>query len=349
MAKHTTIHRFLAFTVGILSTIAVCVAQTSLNSRDYGIREGDIVHYSEFQDSDEGLYGTNMIWNFNCLKTTSHGNYAFFPAIDGHTKCVDSQKLYSFLPAKDSVLLLAVEDPLNKISYESPITLLTFPLQYGQTNSTSFSGKGQHCNRIPIKEHGFSQTTFDAYGTIILPDNDTIRNVMRVHNNLSSYLDVYKHSNDSLTFHKEEDRFLWFARGYRHPVFEIHRCTYKYEGEVVYKYGISRQLENICTNDSNDNLCIEPIKQSEQNTGKLLRHTVAVNGENLKVDYTLSQDASLKFTLCDGSGIVFNAKSINGIAGNGQATISLQGLRHGQYVLYINADGIVSNNKFTYK
>ena len=349
MAKCFTIYRFLSFVVGILSATTVCLAQTSLNSPDYGIREGDIVHYSEFQYSDEGLTGANMMWNFNSLKSTSYGKYAFFSAMDGHTKSVDSQKLYSFLPSTDSVLLLTVEDPLNKISYESPINLLTFPLQYGQTISTSFFGKGQHCNRIPIKEHGTSQTTFDAYGTIILPNNDTIRNVMRVHNNLSSDLDIYKHSNDSLTFHKEENRFMWLARGCRYPIFEIHRCTYRHEDEVVYKYSVSRQLKYVYTNGGNDSLSIESIKQSEQNIAKLLRHTVAVNGENLIVDYSLSQDATLKFTICDGSGIVFRTVSACGTTGDCHTTISLQGLRHGQYVLYINADGIVSNNKFTYK
>ena len=69
-----------------------------------------------------------------------------------------------------------------------------------------------------------------------------------------------------------------------------------------------------------------------------------VNGGTVTVSYDLLADATVTALVCDVSGVVYRQQSQTGQAGDSyQMTILCNGLRCGQYVLYLNANGQVSS------
>lgn len=71
---------------------------------------------------------------------------------------------------------------------------------------------------------------------------------------------------------------------------------------------------------------------------------VKVNGTSVSVSYDLTSDATLRASVCDVSGIVYRQQVKDGLAGDSyMMTIECDGLRHGQYVLYMNVNGQVAS------
>ena len=71
------------------------------------------------------------------------------------------------------------------------------------------------------------------------------------------------------------------------------------------------------------------------------------SGRNIHVEFTVNSPASVSFVLSNSEGMAFHSFSGNYQPGeNNSIDISCAGLPRGQYVLYINANGSVSSEKF---
>lgn len=71
---------------------------------------------------------------------------------------------------------------------------------------------------------------------------------------------------------------------------------------------------------------------------------VVVNNNTITVGYTLRQDATVTAMVCDISGVIYRQQSQTGQTGDHyQMTILCDGLRRGQYVLYMNVNGQVTS------
>jgi hypothetical protein len=62
-----------------------------------------------------------------------------------------------------------------------PETLLRYPFAYGDSLSAPFHGTSQYCERTYAQVYGLSSVKADASGTMVTPEGDTLRHVLRVH------------------------------------------------------------------------------------------------------------------------------------------------------------------------
>lgn len=82
----------------------------------------------------------------------------------------------------------------------------------------------------------------------------------------------------------------------------------------------------------------------------IFHHSVTTTGKQLTISYSLNNTADITALVSDPMGIVYRQKKVHNDRGDGFAfTIDCGDLRRGQYVLYLNVNGIVYNEKLSIK
>ncbi len=161
----------------------------------------------------------------------------------------------------------------------------------------------------------------------------------------------------------ETNTYRWYAAGYRYPVLEVIATGYKGEKpwttEAFYCAPEDQQQlydpENeearklLADNESNgsgtENGNSPDKEDGKKSVDDILQDlNVVVNNNTITVGYTLRQDATVTALVCDISGVVYRQQSQTGQTGDHcQMTILCDGLRRGQYVLYMNVNGQVTS------
>ena len=78
----------------------------------------------------------------------------------------------------------------------------------------------------------------------------------------------------------------------------------------------------------------------------MIHYTVEVHDKVITLRYDLIEDCSVKAIVANVAGIVYREKQLSGETGvSNECTIDCGGLRSGEYILYINANGQVYQQK----
>ena len=190
---------------------------------------------------------------------------------------------------------------------------------------------------------------------------------------LKTFVDSIKFPVDSIrlgvvkdTLVIETNTYRWYAAGYRYPILEVISTGYKggkpWKMEAYYcapeeqlplddpENEEARKLlagsgNNGSSGSGSDNDNSSRDGNSQNGLGNILQDlSVTVSGSAVTVNYTLLQDATVTAMVCDISGVVHSQQSRAGQPGEAcQMTISCDGLRRGQYVLYLSANGQVAS------
>ena len=86
----------------------------------------------------------------------------------------------------------------------------------------------------------------------------------------------------------------------------------------------------------------------ENTAGKnIIHYTITNNGTSVVLDYDLDAEASINALLCNSRGMVYGRKKAHMTGGTGyQISFDTVSLPRGEYILYINVNGKVYNEKF---
>lgn len=277
---------------------------------------------------------------------------------------------------ENNVLKLSVkEDNQTYIRYDLREPILMFPFSYGDRISGMFHGTGTFCDKLRMRSCGSYSLCADEQGSLVTIDGDTLHNVMCLHalryENVSYFPREQVPSNygvftdDSIracissdTLVLQEDFCRWYAPGYRYPVAE--RCRYSYSGQVIAEYSLFCPLEeqeNLDLDEANieirqkvkDGTYVPYRNPSNVNSDNIMDYHCSMDdsGRNIHVEFTVNSPASVSFVLSNSEGMAFRSFSGNYQPGeNHSVDISCAGLPRGQYVLYLNANGSVSSEKF---
>ena len=280
-----------------------------------------------------------------------------------------------------ALMLTGFENNLLKVEYDQPELLLRMPLVYGDHYEGQFHGTSVYCEKVFSRTFGTYRVAVDGTGSMLLPSGDTLRHVSRVHSTkltsarffpevqrermLKTYVDSIKFPADSIRFGVNNDSLVietntyrWYAAGYRYPVLEVIATGYKGEKpwttEAFYcSPELQQQIDDSeneqarrllankdATGGTDDRTSADDGQNSLDN---ILHHlTVTVSGSVVTIGYTLLQDATVTALVSDVSGIVYRQQSQTGQTGESyEMSIPCAGLRRGQYVLYLNVNGLV--------
>lgn len=371
----------------ILCTVLVgflfplCVYSQTLNTSYNLPRSGDKLMKCQITTIQPNKGGSQQVWDFTDIKLQD-ANYELKYEAQGNDTIIatEHRTMYYYQKSGDSLFCIGYENPTTFIIYQKPELLLTFPISQGYTVYDYFEGKGNYCNYLNIHLRGKTTITADASGKLILPDGDTIQNVLRTYTHKyihqqtqpqkkldnSSYIDTipftinkdsidYLIANDSV--HIEMEIWRWYASGYRYPIFETIKSTiYKlgtpYEHfSTSFAYMPSEQYYDLPYDAENQRQ--REIKQQgkdwkEERDNKdipniLIDYQIQVYNNDLQVYYELKESSHISIILYNIQGEQLSAiQKYNQSSGVYNEIIKIGDYPKGKYILQI----VVGNKKY---
>ena len=301
-----------------------------------------------------------MVWDFSGkLGSKGSSQVMFMKDSTGVVSVMEPGKISYYRTTPDTLILIGSESSLEKREYTVNKVSKKFPLEYGDSVSKSFRCEGMYCGDHPFREVGTTTVKVDADGAIVLAENDTIRNVRRVHT-IDSYsicMDLDSAALDSakLTLVIDE-RYEWYLPASQYPIIEDVTSTTFHDTEAIgttryaccnlpeeqVAYYITQEDEEDETGEQ------EGFSEEGQQVNDIIHYDVETEGKTIHLLYDLDEDATISTIVANHMGFLFIYNQWTQQAGQGYSVqIDCNGLRPGIYILYINVNGKVYSEKVT--
>ena len=348
----------MAVLCALLAYFTSVNAQNCIDFDTNGLRIGDSLSVACLPYTDVGENGEKQLWDFSNLPCESSRDVWFVEDSVGYTKLIGVDENSHLRINKDSLLLSAYENPQLRICFDKPKLNMMYPLYYGDRHVSSFAGKGMYCGQHYLWKKGVTEIEADGEGTLILQEGDTLRNVLRVYCLTTASVRMSSDSllTDSARYQQNiEERYLWFARGYRYPVFEVLTSTLYDEMEPIYTEQWSRKLrlrsECLVTDSINKEIqYMDSLSTANCNIANVISYTLTTENNRVIISYNLTAHARIHVIVADVMGVAHRNMTTVHDAGEGyDMQIDLNGLRRGRYIIYMNVNGKVFNHKVEVK
>jgi hypothetical protein len=208
-----------------LTGLAICAAavkgQTVLTYNNQALVPGTSHDFIFTINKSEGPSGANVIWDYSDL-TPSKVNLTSHMLNPLHLEKSDEIKeantvieefgnLFYFKVSQNSVEQYGAVSCNTITKFDVPFVKLKFPFAFGDRANGNYSGI-QESKNLKTKVYGKYEILADAYGTLILPGNISISNVLRV-----KQTRTYENDNSNLT----EITYRWYTDDVRYPLLVI--------------------------------------------------------------------------------------------------------------------------------
>lgn len=345
-------------------------------------RNGDkLIGYS-INLTSPGNHGSDVTWDFSDIKVKNKEYPLQFISLKEKTDTLlmtyQNARFYCKVIG-DTLKDIGYENRLMKVIFDQPKNIIVYPMAYGDSISGYFFGRGNYCERYPMRVLGKYTSKVDACGKLYLPNGETLQNVTRictstVHSNIFFQTDSVSipkenYSNSQIENWLESDEYAvitneysWYAQGYRYPIIEFREIYYSpNEEDRGFDANYFSTHEQACLPIDDDNI---ELRQSDFYHITQISSDNNINDSDVNINndfnYTFSQDKSLHKVL-----IEINANSpidaetilanINGMVyrtvkkTNVYSTnieLDYSDLPRGRYAVYIKAGLNVYTEKF---
>lgn len=334
---------FLFLAIQLLAS-AVCLSNKELTAELNALRPGDHVIKQQIEYVSPGSDGENVFWDFSSLAAREDDYTLFFlcESPDDPTRISgwEHQTRYSYRQTNDSLVMTGYRSRSAWMKYEQPEVQMVFPFAYGDSIKTPFRGEGRFFRDMELFASGYTSVEADARGTLITPANDTLKQTLRVKR--VRHYDFVGTEGDAMRL----ETYLWYAPGYRYPVFETYRSMVVRASACEEDYATAfffplAGLEDLAEDAEN-----EKIREAgKQDQDLLLSCSLTPNPveNDCVVSFALSSEAEVLIRLCDLMGnLVLQPNHKEGLpAGEYQRTLSTRHLQTGNYVLSVQANNYV--------
>lgn len=380
---------FLLIPLLLVLCINICNSQYVLTKENNLIRGGDCIVKQQVEYVNPGESGENKSWDFSGINVIKDKYLLVYRSYnDTLYTGMEHRTLYGYQFLNDTLYNTGYENPLVILNDSIAQVSIVYPLTYGQKINKDFYFKGKYSSNKTMESIGQTNIHADSYGTLILPDADTIENVLRVCIRNISNIKIYDRKNgltadtvnvDPMPVHKEEI-FRWYAEGYRYPLFETISHMYYKDNKLLSSFGTAfyysmvMQQENI--NDSvnarirEKNILItdgKPNSRSINNCNSSEHDLIYVQEElepeagnaslsltifqdNITIGYNFPKRSHIEIILTDMQGRVFYYAPKRSIENGGyDVAISRDNMMPGDYILCFVINGESQNRRFTLK
>ena len=327
-------------------------AQQVVDMISNGIRANDQIEVIETEYQSSGDAGRDVTWDVSQISECSRVDVSFESDSTGIIVRNDGKSLSSFVMHGDSLLQTSYETPLEQITYSVPVLTMRYPMSYGDTWEKDFHGDGTYCHQFHERRVGRIQSVADGYGRMIISETDTLYQVLRVYTLKTSSIQISPDScvnNPGRLKQEIEERYQWFARGYRYPVYEtVSRTSYDNLIPVAtrqYAHCCMPEIQRLLSDEHNEQIAKEDSLQ-QFSSGDIFHYEVSNNGNIVQIDYALDKPAHIRTIVADVMGMVYRNQQWNGFATEHNVmSIDCSGLRRGHYILYMNVEGKIYHEK----
>lgn len=191
-------------------------------------RPGDELSVVRYSVTDFLKSGENIIWNFSNASVVS-GIEQFkvlFRGDNNYGLSLDKVR-NDFRLEGDTLFWCGFERRMSEMRDSLPAVKVVFPVAYGDSCSSTFYFQGVQAISNHISSKGQSCSKADGYGILIMPDCDTVADVLRMRSDyyISGGLDKDMGSlNDSVPMLLYQC-YEWYAQGYRYPLIWVNRLS----------------------------------------------------------------------------------------------------------------------------
>lgn len=283
-----------------------------------------------------GAAGDNITWNFSELKEISpfvgsikQNNLFKSGTTNANVELEEFGTTFLFSISKSNMKQVGYvsQDKRTKVYYEPAFERMRFPFNYEDNYSTTFGGEYTFDDNKIGDISGNATIEADAWGTLILPNNKTYTQTIRI-KTAKSYTTTYPNSASNKV---EITTYRWYNQGHRYPLLVL--TEYKtYSGE------------NVSTNYQaayNSNVSLK----SAEDKSFTLDENVSVfpnpTGRDLTVQLYSPKDATAQIVIYDLTGkklIVKNNLEISTGINAVILTKDIENLKPASYVVQVNFD-----------
>lgn len=321
------------------------------------IDSSDSLQKSKIRYFSPGKGGKDRVWDFSRkLGSKESSLVMFYKDSTGVVSVVEPGKILYYRTTPDTLILFASESQLEKREYARKKVSKRFPLEYNDSIIKRFRCEGMYCGNHPFREVGTTTVKVDAQGSIVLAENDTIRNVRRVHT-IDSYsicMDIDSAALDTAKLTQViDERYEWFLPESQYPIIEdVTSTTYLNMDAIgTTRYAYCNLPEDqvayyITPEDEGATDEIDSSFDEETAEPDIIHYKVSNNGGVINITYDLDAEATISTIVASHMGMTYRQRTWNQQAGQGYSTqIDCSGLRHGTYILYINVNGKIYSEK----
>ena len=334
----------------------ICISFFALELQGQTI---DSLQKSKIRFFFPGKGGRNRVWDFSKkLKAKESAQVSFITDSTGVLSVYEPGKISYYRTSLDSLILFSSESPLEKREYAINKIAKRFPLIFGDSIYKSFRCEGIYCGDHPFREVGTTSVKVDAIGSIVLAEEDTIRNVRRVHT-IDSYsicMDIDSAALDTAKLTQViDERYEWYMPESQYPMIEDVTSTTFYNMDVIgtTKYAYCNLPYNLVdsyvTEDEDpDDEEQEGFSDGGQQAPDIIHYQIETQGKVVNIIYDLDESATIQTIIANHMGMLCMSRQWTQNAGLGYLTqLDCSGLRSGVYILYINVNGKVYSEKVT--
>lgn len=245
---------YFALCTDLALLIAPLSARHVITREWHGMRSGDTLYRQQMEFADPGPKGSNVGWDFSRLSPADVADRVVYTAENDSVFRVNERQTNYFYRTNDDTLYIGGYDNLTtKMDYILPVPHLRYPFAFGDSLTGYFYEEGVYGRNVRLRVSGFSVVRADGWGTLVLPEGDTLHNTLRVYER--KRMTRHMAEDDSVLFRINRDSTLllpdsiearlkrdttalyaecwkWYARGYRYPVFESRRDRIMWAGKA---------------------------------------------------------------------------------------------------------------------
>jgi hypothetical protein len=328
-----------------LLTVAAMIAavtdgQITLTAKSHGFRVGDAHDFVLMKNTDEGAAGQNVVWDFSRLEVNGNSltSHMFDVNLTDKTRSIPNSNFvleefgnhFIFKVSDDKMEQFGVVACNTVTTYSQPFVKMKYPFGFGDKFSGQYSGT-QDNETSKTQVHGWYFVEADAFGTIILPGNVEIPNVLRV-----KQTKTIENTDGSELF---EVTYRWYSSDVRYPVFVITKYVYPEQSFIaqtaMYAHATNQKKSAV-------NLAVlDPVTDINAFPNPF--------DEKLTISYNLNKTGVVKIDLYDVSGKLFRTVTGPVTQDAGQKSFILEGADVGIMpgILYIRIQ--VDNNAYLKK
>jgi hypothetical protein len=205
--------------LGVTAFAVFAVGQTTLNSTTNAFKVGDSHEFIITTPADEGQSGEKVIWDFtnlqptdktltsHMIQTSESDKSSLIP--EANLILEEYGNLFFFKVTSNGMEQYGVSSCNAVTKFDKPFVKLKFPFKYGDKVAGNYSGS-QTAQNSSTSITGTYEVIADAYGTMLLPNNISIENALRV-----------KQTRTYLNSDQKEVTYRWYAAGVRYPILTV--------------------------------------------------------------------------------------------------------------------------------
>ena len=346
-----------------------------LNQARQTLRAGDVLLKQQLYYPATVYSDTCRFWDFSKIKPYTD-NYRVIIGNEGDSLITaqEHQAVYTYQISGDTLYLSGYRTATTRMDYNGKEVVLPFPFEEGSLYEGSFSGEGDYCGKMSLRTAGDIRIRGCARGTLVLPGEDTLRNVLCIESIKRFAEQVILAGTPETETNFDPNALLlqsrtdttgmcvktvrWYAAGSRYPVLETIVSTGWKDGEpyehfrTAFLYHPENQYYDLAGDPENEHIRMvqeihEQKTDSSELAGKSWTYKVGKSASTLFVDFEMGQSTTMRLSVFDIFGKTCIRKpEVRVPEGSSQTQIDLSALPVGEYLLVIQADGETAGEKF---